>query len=258
MRVEEDFNSRSQTKDHASLAYFVFECTNEQDAITAALNFAPGTYAGMYYEDHQYDSVNDETHRIEIQYSVNGSASENRSTWRYATNGGTTRIKQALLNVGNYAPDGQTPPNFYGAIGVTPNGIEGVDVVSPNCSYSESHYKILGVFTAAYANTLALMTGTVNNAPFRAWAAGEVLFAGATMQSQDRNGVTIEYDFLLSPNATNITNGNITVPAKYGWDYLWYTYYTGFDDTTGCLVEMPRSAHLDRVYPFTDFGALLI
>ena len=167
-------------------------------------------------------------------------------------------MKQSLFTFGNYAPDGVTPPNYYGAIGVTKDGIEGVDVVSPNCSYSESHYKTLGVFTAAYANTLALMTGSVNNAPFRAWAAGEVLFAGATMQSQDKDGVAIDYEFLLSPNATNIVHGNITVPAKYGWDYLWYTYYTGFDETTGCLVEVPRSAHVERVYPFTNFGNLLI
>ena len=256
MIIEEAFQSRDQSKDSATLVYIVFECATEQDAIGGVLGTAPGLYDGLYYQDFHYGIVNETTHRVEVQYGI--LCNQNQSTWNYATTGGTTRVKQALQNIGNYAPVGQTPPNYYGAIGVTKDGIEGVDIVTPNCSYRESHYKTLGIFTAAYANTLALMTGTVNNAPFRAWAAGEVLFAGGSMQSQDRNGVTIEYEFLLSPNATNIVAGDITVPSKYGWDYLWYTYYTSLDETNGCLVEIPRSAHVDRVYPFTNFGVLLI
>lgn len=256
MRIEEAFQSRDQSKDSATLVYFVFECATEQEAKNGVLGTAPGLYDGLYYQDFHYEIINETTHKVEVQYGL--FSSEKQSTWRYSTNGGTTRVKQSLQTIGNYAAGDQTPPNYHGAIGVTKDSIEGVDIVTPNCSYSESHYKSFGLFTAAYANTLALMTGTVNNAPFRAWAAGEVLFVGGTIQSATRDGVTVDYEFILSPNATNIVIGDITVPSKYGWDYLWFTYYTGLDENTGCLIEIPRSAHVDRVYKFVDFGALLI
>ena len=263
MEIREDLKSRDQTKDSATLSYFAFDEDNEfseQEVILAVLDQAPLLYSNMYFVDYHYEEIKeDNTHRVEVEYRANSGAQKDRPTWRFATTGGTTKVKQAIQNIANYAPSGQTAPNYFGAIGVTKDSIEGVDIVTPNVSYSESHYKELGNLTAAYANTLALMTGCMNNASFRSWAAGEVLFVGATMSSQDSGGITIDYEFLLSPNATNINLGNgIVVAEKYGWDYLWCRYRPAVDEATGLIVEVPTSAHVDRVYKPVNFGSLLI
>ncbi len=77
------------------------------------------------------------------------------------------------------AGTGQTAPNFRGAIGVTADSVEGVDIAVPVYQFAETHYQPDSVITPTYKGTLFSLTGRTNNGAFKGFAAGEVLFLGA-------------------------------------------------------------------------------
>src|SRR5690606_18604713 len=108
--------------------------------------------------------------------------------------------------------------------------------------------------------TLAALTGSVNNTPFKSFAAGEVLFLGAsgsTRENEDGDTVwEITFSFAASPNVTGLTVGDITGIEKRGWDYLWVRYADAVDGEAHVLVKKPVAVYVEQVYPFGNFGAL--
>lgn len=69
-------------------------------------------------------------------------------------------------------------------------------------------------------------TGGVNVAPFRNFAAGEVLFIGAKRGKDDWE---ITFRFAALPNVTNLTIGPITEKSKRGWELLWDRYVEDYE-----------------------------
>ena len=61
------------------------------------------------------------------------------SNFSFDTGGGTQHITQSLSTIGRYAASG-TAPDFGGAIGVTHDDVEGVDITFPVYNCSETHY----------------------------------------------------------------------------------------------------------------------
>jgi len=107
------------------------------------------------------------------------------SSFAFDTSGGTQHITQSLGTIASYAASG-TPPNFGGAVGVTHDSVEGVDITIPVYSFSETHFLDAAFVTPAYYGTLFNITGKVNNASFKGLAAGECLFLGASGSSGSR------------------------------------------------------------------------
>lgn len=176
--------------------------------------------------------------------------------YEFDTTGGTKHITQSLSTVNKYAPAGKTAPDMKGAIGVTQDSVEGVDIVVPSCRFSETHYKTLAEVTKTYINTLIDKTGTVNNATFRGRAAGEVLFKGCTGRLKNYDSWELTYHFEVSKNDTNITVGDITVSTKKGWNYLWILYGTSTDQNR--IVKQPVAAYVEEVYSSSAFSTLQI
>jgi len=96
----------------------------------------------------------------------------------------------------------------------------------------------------------------VNNAPFKGCAAGECLFLGASGSKRGDGDWEIGFKFAASPNKTNLTVGDITVPAKKGWEYLWVRYEDKEDANAKILVKRPLSAHVEKVYHDGDLSQL--
>ena len=103
----------------------------------------------------------------------------NESVFAFDTGGGTQHITHSLQTVGAYAPPTQTAPDFKGAIGVTADSVEGVDIAVPVYHFSETHYLPDVLVTDAYKGVLFSLTGKVNSAAFKGFQAGECLFLGA-------------------------------------------------------------------------------
>jgi hypothetical protein len=160
--------------------------------------------------------------------------------------------------VHSYAADG-TAPDFGGAIVVTHDNVEGVDITVPVYNFSETHYLSAATVTTAYRDTLFQLTGKVNNGSFRGLAAGQCLFRGA---SGSRRGTDSEddweitYKFAGSPNRTGITVGTISGIAKKGWEYMWVRYADAEDANT--LVKQPVAVYVEEVYEDGDFDDLNI
>jgi hypothetical protein len=174
----------------------------------------------------------------------------------FDTTGGTQHITQSLSTVGKYAPAGKTAADFKGAIGVTHDAVEGVDITVPVYAFSETHYLADATVTAAYKLQVFQLTGTVNAAAFKGFAAGECLFLGASGAKRGTDKWEINFRFAASPNKTSLTVGDITVPAKKGWEYLWVRYADAEDDVAKAIVKKPVAAYVEKVYEEGDFSLL--
>jgi hypothetical protein len=174
----------------------------------------------------------------------------------FDTTGGTQHITQSIATKGSYAPEGKTAANHLGAIGVTKDSVEGVDITVPAYAWSET-YSILAVnVTAAYRATIAALTGAVNDNTFRTLAAGSVLFLGASGSVRGGENWEITYRFASIPNQTGLTVGGVTGIAKLGWDYLWVQYEDYSDDTAHDLGKKVKAVYVEQVYRAGSFSTL--
>ncbi len=62
------------------------------------------------------------------------------------------------------------------------------------------------------------------------------------------------FKFAVSPNAMNIRVGNMIIPFKYGWDYLWVRWADM--KRNGVCVKVPVEAYVEKVYQDMNFYAL--
>lgn len=126
----------------------------------------------------------------------------------------------------------------------------------PVYNFSETHYIDAALMTGAYKAALFFLTGAVNNAPFRGFAAGEVLFLGASGSKRGQDDWEIRFRFAASPNVTGLVVGSITGINKRGWEYLWGRYADAEDTAAKALVKRPVAAYVEQVYPYGDFSGL--
>ncbi|NBW14852.1 MAG: hypothetical protein EBR82_43315 [Caulobacteraceae bacterium] len=291
----EDKSSRSATiyrlgKKAASTmrrSYKVFGYTDDtplhadcNQRITGQLMFwqYPGANVQLRAESYTVDYLGDDAWHVEIQYEkVGADASEPDPLKRsrsFDTSGGTQHITQALDNVTvltgrtgtttvtqsgerRYPPS--TAPSMNGAIGVDGSSVNGVDIVVPALTWTETYDVPSTYVTSGYIRGLAGLTGSVNNASFRGFDAGEVLFVGCSgsqeWDEEKGNGPwTLSFKFVASPNVTNQKIGDITGVEKKGHEYLWVRYEDAVSSND--LVKRPRSVYVNRVYRDGNFSGL--
>ena len=126
----------------------------------------------------------------------------------------------------------------------------------PVYQFSETHYLDDAVVTGAHKATLFAITGTVNNAWFKGFAAGECLFLGASGSMRGGGDWEITFRFAASPNVTGLSIGPIFGIDKKGWEYLWVRYADVEDEDAKMLVKRPISAYVEQVYNLTNFAGL--
>ena len=113
--------------------------------------------------------------------------------------------------VGTYAASRTTAPDFQGAIGVTQDAVKGVDITVPIYQFTETHYLPAAAVTNSYKGALFSLTGKVNSGGFRGFAAGEVLFLGATGAHRGTgpdDDWEITFRFATSPTVTGLSVGS--------------------------------------------------
>ena len=210
-------------------------------------------------ESYSLEYLGDDAWQLEVTYTSNGADSDeqpqplNRSR-SFETGGSTTHITQALAET-----KFGTGPAMNSAIGVSADSVAGVDVVVPQFNWTESYDVPARYVTQAYIVSLHNLTGTVNTETFRGFAAGEVLFLGASgtqqWDSQKGDGPwNLSYKFIASPNATGLTVGSITGISKKGHEYLWVLYEDDVADDT--LLKKPKAVYVNQVYKTASFAGL--
>jgi hypothetical protein len=264
--------------------------TSDEDVLHTDINakistlYATWTYPGqplvrLRAESYSVDYQGDTLWRVAVQYEKIGADDPTQSgplkrVRSFDTTGGTQTITQSRGGEeGERVYDSTgfvavNPPSMKGAVNVDDRGVNGVDIVVPNFQWTES-YDVPSRFVAdAYVRAVHLLTGSVNAAPFRGFAKGEVLFLGMTgsqeWDAQRGDGPwSLSYKFVASPNRGPDLGGlpaepigNITTYNKYGHDYLWVKYASVDDNVNNLVLRQPLVVYVNKVYPDGDFSKL--
>ncbi|HZT82275.1 MAG TPA: hypothetical protein VFA26_18755 [Gemmataceae bacterium] len=256
--IIEKYDSRESTVgvENPSVDLLYVVDGTEDDAAVRALVEAtiPAIYAGLVFQSYRIAHQGSGLWEVSVRYGKLEPKEPGESSFSFDTGGGTTHITQSLATVNSYAPAGETPPDFKGAIGVNNDSVEGTDITIPVYNFKETHYIPVALVTPAYKATLFYFTGKVNAFPFKGFAPGEVLFQGASGSQRGQEDWEITFSFAASPNVTGLTVGDITGIDKKGWEYLWVRYQDAED--ADVLVKQPAAVYVEQVYPYGDFSLL--
>ena len=258
--VEELFQGRTETvadKSSADIPYMVRDAADEAEVRAAVAADTPSSYAGLPRKAIEIvERVNTTIWRVSVRYETPELTAGEEPVFSFDTGGGTQHITQALATVHRYAPPAHTAPDFKGAIGVTSDAVEGVDITVPVYSFSETHYLLDSVVTPVYRGQLFHLTGKVNLAPFRGLLAGECLFLGASGSKRGTEKWEISFRFAGSPNRAGIVVGDIVGIDKKGWEYMWVRYADAEDAAAKTLIKKPVAVYIEKVYEDGDFSVL--
>lgn len=182
----------------------------------------------------------------------------------FTTSGGTEHVTRSLGTVEESGFEARNPPETNNAIGVTKNGVAGVDVVAPKFEFSVT--RRASYVTMKYINRLVDCTGCVNNEKWNGIQHHCALFLGAEGSYNGQKGDDwwlITYKFLIGKNETDIVirsstnpdapNLGLTIKKKFAHDYLWVGYENDKDATAGVLLQVPWFAKVERLYKEKDF-----
>jgi hypothetical protein len=220
--------------------------------------------AQLWAESYSITFLGDNAWQVTINYEKTGAEPTETDPLKRArsfdTTGGTQHMTQAESEVGYPSGFGGANHQFM-AIGVDSNGVNGVDVVVPQLQWQESYDVPNAYVTATYVRGLAGITGTTNNAAFRGFEAGEVLFVGCSGSQEwdDQKGKgpwSLSYRFVASKNVTGKTVGSITGIDKKGHEYLWVRYEQAVSGSASDLLQKPKAVYVNKVYKDSDFSLL--
>lgn len=260
-RVYKVFGTTSENTLHA-------EC-NTYISTTIPYWQYPGATSGIYLRAESYavEYLGDNAWQVSINYEhsgADGGSSPSKRVRSFDTGGGSQHVTQSVDASETHYPTSVTRPQ-YGAIGVDDTGVQGVDIVIPQLQWTEQYDVPSTYVTSTYIKGVAALTGTTNNAAFRTFAAGEVLFLGCTgNQTWDVDSGdgpwSLTYKFAASPNQGTgktlpaFTIGSITGIEKNGWQYMWIRYEKAAENSTE--IQKPSDVYIDTVYRSGDFSTL--
>lgn len=184
----------------------------------------------------------------------------------FTTGNGTARILLSKETVEQISNTGAPvdPPDNRRAIGLTADGIEGVDVPTSSPEFSVTRKR--RTVTLAYFDTLCELTGTTNDAEFWGMERGELLYLGAQGSAESpAAGVTITHTFRRSKNIPagdarlTIVPARAPLPAialseKKGFEYVWATYPKQIIGAKA--LPRPDAVYRERVHDEGDFSRL--
>jgi len=243
----------------AEFLYFVDEAADEAEADTEVRSAAPSTYNSMPLLDVEIEPIDGSSMFMgTVRYGPTSQQTPpaDSTSESFETGGQTVHISQSLSTIAAYTNEMSTP-DHGGAINVTSNGIEGVDIVAPDYQFTKFKRFSGSDVDATFKGNLLALTGSVNDASFFGLAAGECLFVGANgTYDSDADEWSITFNFRGSPNKSGLQVGDITGISKKGWEYLWVQYEEVEDATATTIVRKPRFVFVEQVYEEKDFSLL--
>ena len=263
--LTEKLDSREWSGGSVTFHYILRGTSDDLTAKALLLSSTPSTYDGLEREHPTLEPIWVDTSAGSGEWdcTVRYSPPEDlppetgESSFSFDTGGGTQHVTQSIETVSKHAPGGGVfAPDFKGAIGVTHDNVEGVDITVPVYSFSETHYLPDAQVTLAYRGTLFGLTGKTNNAPFKGLAGGECLFLGASGSKRGADDWEITFRFAASPNRTGITVGDIDGISKKGWEYMWVRYADAEDAVAKAIVKKPVAVYIEKVYEEGNFAGL--
>lgn len=255
-----DKNQRDRRSSTATINYLVRGVTTEEDAVAAVETFLGGTAAspwqGIPYSSASVDErMTEDIWKVAVKYKADKKEPEdaNETQFSFDISSGHRRV---VMSLGQKA---KLPSTVADSKGI--NDGEGIDVITPVCTLSETHLFSPSTITTAWKKTIASMVGCINSTTYQGFAAGELLFSGC---SGARNGDNsddkwqITFRFMVQMSQDNIQIGDLGTISKRGWDVLWIRYDedTIVANNKKKVQRIPKAAYVEQVYPEVDFATL--
>jgi hypothetical protein len=242
-----------------TVPYGIFAATDEAAARVCALTI-PTTYNSLPRQSITgFEQINETTWKVVAKFAQPDASGGSDpatlvNTYTFEIGGGTQNVKQGRAATVKY------PAGAAAMDGINFDGqnVNGVDIVTTQYQWSETYWFSDAAVTTAYKTDISSVVGTVNDATFRGFPAGEVLFLGASGSKQGNGYWQITFKFARERNVTGLTVGAITGIAKTGWQYMWVRYEdavagTGADKS---LVKTAKAVYVETVYMSWDFDYL--
>jgi hypothetical protein len=180
--------------------------------------------------------------------------------FRINTVGGTTHITASRETIERFAVDpAEEPPDYKGAIGVDGKTVHGCDIHTGVFEWEEAHIIPAARVTRDWLKAVKKLCTPpkTNDAPFRIFDTGEVLFLGIQGAIRGADYYQFTFRFAESDNQDEVPIGDTGATiAKQGWEYMWIQFRDVRDDDAKTIVRRPRFAYIERVYDEGDFSVL--
>lgn len=246
---------------------------DETDIVAAVQGQAPTTFDGMALRSIQVEQVANDIWTGTVEYTPSELLPPPEFSGyltTFSTTGQTENVQVALTQGSHSLINGETAPDFGESINVDGDGIpRGVDIVVPKFEWSETHYLANSVVPGtnnAWLEAIHNATGTTNNATFRGFAAGSVLFLGASgAKRPEQDDWEVTFSFVASPgvnlsltsyNPDGTSYGSVTV-AKGGHQYIWFWNRQSQDETANATVTRAAAAYVATVYGTSNFSSFV-
>lgn len=257
--VTEIVGSREQTTGESAttdLRYTAYGSDDDAEILAAVAAEAPAAYGDLVQKSIALEPAGNGVWHATVKYDARERREEGYEQASFDTTGGTQHITQALETVGEFPAPDRIQPDVRGAIGSDGQEVRGVDITVPVFNYQVTKIVANAELTNEYVAAIANLTGQVNVADFRMFAAETVLFLGASGTTRDAETWELTFKFAFQPNVTGQTIGDITGINKKGWEYLDVLYETVEDDDAKVTKRAPLCVYVHRVYERGDFSVL--
>lgn len=181
----------------------------------------------------------------------------------YTLSGETKHITQSLSTRGKTADGidingtGTITVVDNGVIGVEKDSVKGADILVPVVTFSETHYFLKKNVTRTLRTKWESMFARTNNATFRGYETGEVLFEGCqtTVKGGAEGVVPVTFQFKRRANVEDEDIGGIVLDVK-GWELVDMRYKDELNTTSKRTEKTPSKVLLHTVYKSGNFADL--
>lgn len=257
--VFETGDSRGGSSRNWDREYYAYGSSDEGEIVAAVLSFGPSNVTGLLVRDYDAKEIDDSLTlwKVTLKYGTGENFPPDVDSWDYkfSFQAPSAQIYQSLSTISAVGTD---PEDFKGAINVVVDGgkqrVEGFNLAPPAEVFTIGYYPAASGFSTSYQNTIRGLVGKVANATYKGCPAGSIMLSRASGGMKSSEQASLEFGFAFVENQTSIPVGDLTVPAKDGFDLLW-PYY---DDSVGGseLIKTPRWAYVERIWYRADLNAL--
>lgn len=207
--------------------------------------FAPRRMGpGLYEIDATYSRL---IRKVTGVSPIDANTGPNSYAFSFNTTGGNYHTKVAK----SQTSFGSAPASVGLAINWNGQSADGIDIVGPKLQFEIRKKKAGALITLSYIRTLVGMTGKTNNATFLGFAAGELLFLGASGQQVSGGDTEVSFSFAAAPNLASASINGETVTDIKGHDYVW-----SFTSPGALNVPVVRGVYRATLYDSGDFTTL--
>lgn len=164
--------------------------------------------------------------KFSITYNWSRSASSSdgidtdKETISYSFGSQTVTAKRCVEIMHTYG----NCPNYGNLVDVQDGEAQGVEIYSPAASMKIQKYFRKTQFNATIRDKIIFRRCRVNDATFKGFLTGTVLFLGADIEEVPENDkyFSITFNFLLNENLENGSEGSITGINRKGHEQVWF------------------------------------